>query len=90
VTLVTGVDYTARALRLRRAAQGPPGPVQAGQPADQAAAETPATGQSPLEGSPEGPSAGRAAAGPASAGPAAAGPGPAGQASAGPAPGAGE
>ena len=95
VTLVTGVDYTARALRLRRAAQGPPGPGPAEQHTVKAAAETLATGQSPLEGSPEAPSAGRAAAGPASAGPGAAGPGAAGPASAGPGaagpvPGAGE
>ena len=75
VTLVTGADYTARALRLRRAAQGPPGPGPAGHPTDQAAAQAPAIGQSPLGGSHDAPSAGRAAAGPA-AGPAAAGPAP--------------
>ena len=76
VTLVTGADYTARALRLRRAAQGPPGPGPAGHPTDQAAAQAPAIGQSPLGGSHDAPSAGRAAAGPAAAGPAAAGPAP--------------
>jgi len=61
VTLVTGVDYTARALRLRRAAQSQPMPAPDERSPDQAVAEAPAAGPSP----PDAPSAGRAAAGPA-------------------------
>ncbi|MGN6792386.1 MAG: CDP-diacylglycerol--glycerol-3-phosphate 3-phosphatidyltransferase [Streptosporangiaceae bacterium] len=46
VTLVTGVDYTARALRLRRAAHGLPLPAPDGRRADEAVAEAPAAGPS--------------------------------------------
>jgi CDP-diacylglycerol--glycerol-3-phosphate 3-phosphatidyltransferase len=61
VTLVTGVDYTARALRLRRAAQSQPAPASDERSPDQAVAEAPAARPSP----PDAPAAGRAAAGPA-------------------------
>lgn len=60
VTLVTGVDYTARALRLRRAAHGQLVPASDERTPDHAA-EAPAVGMSP----PDPPPAGRAAAGPA-------------------------
>jgi CDP-diacylglycerol--glycerol-3-phosphate 3-phosphatidyltransferase len=64
VTLVTGIDYTARALRLRRAAHGQPGPAEDRRLTDAAVAEVPPTAPSPAS-PPEVPPAGRAAAGPA-------------------------
>ena len=92
VTVLTGIDYVARALRLRRVSGARPAVRPVAADAGEHAAAPPAAAPSAAGPSPAGPvsagpsPAGPVSAGPSPAGPVSAGPSPAGPVSAGPSP----